>query len=481
MVDELKNLLGGSGYHLYEKSVRSIGDGASIFVAKREGQKFIGVAQTKQVLSMSDSVRDMKLSSGAAVSLHPLTWENYQKLSAVIPLSPVPCDKNGSFGTGDRLGMVTAAHLEADMRYPVFPIIAQQSPRELERTDRDFKDVLLRAVMGILESGYTGTFGADADHIKDEKRFMEGVEAGFSMFTLDVSDDLQNIGGLSAAEIESKARDITDTSRQIVSDYAGKTIAIPNGPDYTFAEDELIKSVLVYEQSMKQAVRFYGMAKTRHEKFDLEVSIDEGSRDTTPEDHVFVAEYLHRNNVDFRSLAPKFPGEFQKAVDYRGDYDALARSFNIHAELARKLKGYRLSMHSGSDKFSVYKMFGEATQGNFHIKTSGTSWLQAVKLAAHANLPLFKELYAICIETLPESKKAYHVDITPEHFPAQLPEDAVGFFANPDVQQLFHISYGALLDAKRAEITKTLIENEAQHYGFVTEHIERHLKLAFNK
>ena len=481
MVDELKKLLDGNGYHLYEKSVRCIGDGASVFVAKHEGKKFVGLVQAKQALSLSDSVGDMKLSSGESVSLHPLTWENYQKLNALIQLSPVPCDVNGSFGTGDRLGMVTAAHLEADMSYPVFPIIAQQSPRELERTNRDFRDVLLKAVMGVLESGYTGTFGADADHIKDEKRFMEGVEAGFSMFTLDVSDDLQNISGLNAADIQAKAKDITDTSRQIVSDFAGKTIAVPNGPDYTFTLDELIKSVLVYEQSMKQAVRFYGMAKTKLDKFDLEVSIDEGSRDTTPEDHLFVAEYLHRNNVDFRSLAPKFPGEFQKAVDYKGDYDALYRSFNIHAELARKLKGYRLSMHSGSDKFSVYKMFGEATQGNFHIKTSGTSWLQAVKLVAHTNLSLFKQLYAICIETLPESKKAYHVDITPQHFPAELPEDATEFFANPDVQQLFHISYGALLDAKRAEITATLLENEELHYKFVTAHIDRHLKLAFNK
>ena len=183
----------------------------------------------------------------------------------------------------------------------------------------------------------------------------------------------------------------------------------------------------------------------------MEVSIDEGSRDTTVEDHLFVAEYLHRSGVDFGSLAPKFPGEFQKAVDYAGDMAALDKSVRTHAELARSLGGYRLSLHSGSDKFSVYKLFGEATQGNFHIKTSGTSWLQAVKLVAHSEPALFRELYALALAALPENKKAYHVYITPQHFPAEPPAEVMEFFAIPDVQQLLHISYGTLLDARRDE------------------------------
>ncbi|MFQ3548205.1 MAG: tagaturonate epimerase family protein [Armatimonadota bacterium] len=481
MFDGLAEKLAERSFFIYKSSLRTIDLGSSLFVAVKDGVKFVGLVQSKDVVSLKDKIDigNIKLVSGEYVSVYPFNWYNYLILKEFLPISPVCCDKSSSFGTGDRLGMVTAAHLEADIRYPVFPIIAQQSPRELERTNRDFKDVLLKAVIGVLETGYSGSFGADADHIKDEKRFMEGVEAGFSMYTLDVSDDLQDISKLSDSEIAEKAKSLADESKKIISDFSGKTFAIPEGEDYIVTEGELVKSALVYEQSMRKAVKFYTMAKTRINALDLEVSIDEGSRDTTAEDHIFVAEFLHRNGVDFRSLAPKFPGEFQKAVDYRGDFDKLNRSFNVHAEIARQMKGYRLSMHSGSDKFSVYKMFGKATRGNFHIKTSGTSWLQAVKLVCYANPNLFSELYEICIETLPESKKAYHVDITQEHFPTELPDDIRAFYANPDVQQLFHISYGALLDRKKDDIIQTLIENEQDHYQFVTDHINKHLQLLF--
>ena len=388
---------------------------------------------------------NQQLDLGQNIIVFPLTWANYQKLSRLLPITPSPCDKKSSFGTGDRLGMVTAAHLDSLTRCPVFPVIAQQSPRELERTDRDFKDVLLKAVMGVLETGYTGAFGADADHIKDETRFLEGVEAGFSMYTLDVSDDLRDISKLSPSEIDSEFAKLSETSRQVVREVAGTSLSVPGGADYVFDELELKKSALIYEKSMEQVVRFNSIAKSKLAGFDLEVSIDEGGRDTTPEDHIYVAEFLHRKGVSFTSLAPRFPGEFQKAVDYIGDYGVVARSFAVHAELARQQQGYRLSLHSGSDKFSVYKLFAEATQGSFHIKTSGTSWLQAMKLVAHSDAGLFKDLYRLCVEALPESKKAYHVYITPEHFPSELPQDLPGFYANPDVQQLFHISYGALL------------------------------------
>ncbi|MEN6356893.1 MAG: tagaturonate epimerase family protein [Armatimonadota bacterium] len=481
MCQALANLMANAGYQLYEKSLRRIDNEASVFTVVRQGKKLVGMIGPEQTRRLADEVgpEGLKLPSGEKVTLHPLTWDNYMLLEQMLPLAPSTCDKAASFGTGDRLGMVSAAHLEADRNYPVFPIIAQQSPRELERTSRTFKSVLLDAVMGVLESGYMGSFGADADHIKSETHFMEGVEAGYSMFTLDVSDDLLDISSLSASQTADAASNLTGLSRRIVDEYAGKSISIADEPDYAFSEDELIKSAMVYEKSMLQAVRFNGMAKTKLDEFDLEISIDEGSRDTTAEDHLFVAEFLHRNNVDFKSLAPKFPGQFQKAVDYKGDYDELKRSFSIHSELARLIGGYRLSMHSGSDKFSVYKMFAEATGGNFHIKTSGTSWLQAVRLIAHINLPLFKEMYDICIKTLPENKKAYHVDIALADFPDKLPYDAIRFFGEPNVRQLFHISYGALLDAKRPEIINTLLKNEQQHYAFVTEHVERHLKLAF--
>jgi hypothetical protein len=471
----LHSALRGQGYEIYAQSIRSIGSDSTLLVVQRNGRKLVALVEGTELPDMGEPVAGVDTEDGSRRALiYELTWECYRQLATLLPILPSPCNSKASFGTGDRLGMVTAAHLEADKGYPVFPVIAQQSPRELERTGRSFRSVLLDAVMGVLESGWTGTWGADADHIKDEARLLEGIEAGYTMYTLDVSDELQSIDGLSAAEIAARAESLSDSSKRIVRDWSGGELG-----GHEFSTDELSKSAVIYEKSMERVVRFDAIAGEKLSAYDLEVSIDEGARDTTPEDHLFAAEYLHRAGVDFKSLAPKFPGEFQKAVDYIGDLQALRRSFDIHAKISQQLKGYRLSLHSGSDKFSVYKMFSEATEGNFHIKTSGTSWLQAVNLIAHENAKLFGELYAICLATLPESKKAYHVYITPEHFPAQPSESLPEFFAIPDVQQLFHISYGALLDARRDDIVRTLSANEPKHYGLVSRHIDRHMELLF--
>jgi len=298
------------------------------------------------------------------------------------------------------------------------------------------------------------------------------------MYTLDVSDWLGDVAGLSDSDAIGKARSLSETGQAVIANLSGRKISVPGEPDYAFSESELSRSALVYERSMLECIRFRGVINSEISDFDLEVSIDEGARDTTPEDHAFVAQFLHDSGVDFTSLAPKFPGEFQKAVEYSGDVARLTTSMRTHGAIARAMGGYRLSLHSGSDKFSVYPLFAEATDGNFHIKTSGTSWLMAIKLVASQDKKLFTELYRLCLDNLAESKKAYHVYITPDIFPKEAPEDVVSFYDKPDVRQLFHISYGVLLDAKKAEIFDVLARNEAEHYKYVTEHIGNHLRLA---
>ena len=465
MFENLTAVLKKSGFVPYPDSLRDI-EGGKIFVARRGGEKLVGIVGNLHGLS-SPTLTE-KLPTGETVRLYPLDWANYQALKRLLPITPSPCDREASFGTGDRLGIASAAHLEVLQRYPVFPVIAQQSPRELQKCNRDFQDVLLKAVLGVLETGFTGAFGADADHIKDEEHLMMGARADYSMYTLDVSDWLQDPTGKSADSLST-------LSRKIVADRAGMKVT----GNYTISEEELLKSALIYEQSMTQVLRFHKMLKGELAEFDLEVSIDEGARDTTVEDHLFTAEFLHRNGIDFTSLAPKFPGQFQKGVDYEGDVNELARSLDLHAALCREMGGYRLSLHSGSDKFSIYPMFADTTGGEFHIKTSGTSWLQAVKVVAMQNLPLFMELYSLCLDNLEGSKKAYHVKITHADFPDEIPADVMTFYARPDVRQLFHISYGVLLDHKKTEIFDILYTHEPEHYAAVSSHIEEHLKLLF--
>ena len=466
MSQELSARLAKHGFSLYPKSLRTLDNGSQIFVANNKGQKAVGLIQAASSQQPAVSLTSPIVIDGN-ISLHPLTWDNYLKLKAVLPISPSPCDKRASFGTGDRLGLVSAAHLDVLQKYPVFPVIAQQSPRELIKTNRDFQDVLLKAVMGVLESGYVGKFGADADHIKDEEYLIMGAQAGYSMYTLDVSDWLRDPTRLRRAGL-------SQLSQSIITDFANMRL-----PGYTISEQELLTSALIYEQPMQQVEHFNNQIMNIVTRFDLEVSIDEGSRDTTVEDHLFAAEYLHRAGIRFTSLAPKFPGQFQKGVDYEGDVVALEKSLRAHGALCKQIGGYRLSLHSGSDKFSVYPLYNEVTDGGWHIKTSGTSWLEAVRVVSQTNLPLFRELYALCLANLDESKKAYHVRISTQDFPAQLPDDVATFIAIPDVRQLFHISYSALLDAKRSEIYETLYTHEPEHYASVSGHIEKHLKLLF--
>ena len=476
MIEELISTLKGKGFYLYPKSIRKTEGGATIFVAKRGCEKFICVIEGSNPIGLSPEAAPAVENIG----FYKLSWENYLKLREVLPIAPSPCNKKASFGTGDRLGLVTAAHLDVLSRYPVLPVVAQQSPRELMKEHRTFKSVLLDAVMGLLESGYTGAFGADADHIKDEEHLREGAAAGYSMYTLDVSDWLNNVGDKPESQKREMAKGLSQESQSVIAENQGRKIQLPGGGEYTVSELELLTSALIYEKSMQKVCEMDGVIREYLQNFDLEVSIDEGSRETTPEDHLFVAEYLHKRGIDFKSLAPKFPGEFQKGVDFVGDLDAFTKSLKIQVALSREIGGYRLSLHSGSDKFSVYPIFGDVTGGNFHIKTSGTSWLQAVKLVAAANAELLQRLYALCLQNLDESKKAYHVSITSENFPPALPDgDLLAFCDRLDVRQLFHISYGVLLDEEKDQIFNTLCSHEEEHYALVSEHIEKHLNLIY--
>ncbi len=470
MKEELAVLLGEHGFKLYESSLREL-NGGWVFVAGYENGKLVGVSGDAIRLA-APAEMILATDSELNVAFYPLNWENYLKLREVIPISPSPCSGPRSFGTGDRLGLATAAQLSADSGYPVFPVVAQQSPRELQRTDRSFKSVLLDAVMGVLESGFEGGWGADADHIKDEKYLIEGAEAGYTMYTLDLSEWLVDLTKMGDAAFVSAAAGLSGLSNSIVRECSEKKFA-----GHTVSGADLVMSAIVYENALEGVIKYDRILKNKLSEYDLEVSIDEGSRDTTPEDHLFVAEYLTKSKIKFTSLAPKFPGEFQKGVDYVGDVAALEKSFRIHAAIADSYGGYRLSLHSGSDKFSIYKLFSEATGGRYHVKTSGTTWLQAVKLVAAEDAAFFEEMYQTSLENLSETKKAYHVSIQREDFPAKVQDDAMAFFEKPEIMQLCHISYGVLLDKYRDRLYRLLREKETEHYGFVAGNIEKHLKL----
>jgi len=123
----------------------------------------------------------------------------------------------------------------------------------------------------------------------------------------------------------------------------------------------------------------------------------------------YIASELKRLGVHWVSLAPRYVGRFEKGVDYIGDLAELRTDLAGHAAIARALGPYKLSLHSGSDKFSVYPLIVEAARGQVHFEDSGTSYLEALRTIARVKPALFREIAELAIERYPTDRATYHV------------------------------------------------------------------------
>lgn len=419
--------------------------------------------------------------------VYPFSWKNYLLLAQHLPyLRPAPFDNRPSFGCGDRLGMVSGAHLKALEKFPVFPVIAQQSPRELDKTHRTFSEVLLGAAWGVLESGYQGPFGADADHVKEEKHLLEARDLGYTMYTLDLSDEVDfSVFNLDEKALLERFDKLGTRAKEIFNLYRGKEWKLSPEVVVDFSEEKLLPVLLAYLPAIDRVEYFYALLSESVSSFDLEISLDEGPRETSPEAHFFVAEELHRRKIDFHSLAPRFPGRFEKGVEYAGDLEELTLSFQTHATIQKNLAGYRLSLHSGSDKFSVYPPFFRETGGVFHVKTSGTSWLSALEVIMENDPELFRSVYRIAYDTLEENLKAYSLSLNKADFPTGLEKlddkHLPAFFFQDKVRQMLHIAYGPVLEALGDRLREVLFREEEKHYRKVSGNIEKHLAVLFGE
>ena len=111
----------------------------------------------------------------------------------------------------------------------------------------------------------------------------------------------------------------------------------------------------------------------------MEVSVDETDTPTSQAEHVFIANELRRLGVRWVSLAPRYVGRFEKGVDYIGDLATFEEDFGGHAVIARAMGPYKLSLHTGSDKFSIYGIAAGLTNGLLHLKTAGTTYLEELR------------------------------------------------------------------------------------------------------
>ncbi|WP_376788808.1 tagaturonate epimerase family protein [Thermoflexus sp.] len=464
----LSDALREHGFQLLPGSLREIPGRGWVFAARGPGRRVVGWAGEAGFPPLIAPLLHESIPIGRyRVNLYPWIWDNYLTLRPVLSLTPRRCDWPASFGAGDRLGMASAAQIAAMRRYPVFPVLAQQSPRELARTGRDFQSVLLDAAWGVLEAGYTGPFGADADHLQEEEQLRAAAAAGYSLYTFDLRRALAR-GPYPWEELPALAR-------SVVAELAGRRIETAGG-SWILQESALQEAACRYAPALEDVVRWAGILRDQGIDADLEVSVDETEEETSPEAHAFIAVYLQRRGVALWSLAPRFPGIFEKAVDYEGDVTGFARAVTLHAAVARAFGGHRLSLHSGSEKFRILSIFREATVGCFHVKTSGTTWLQAVRVIARVHPGLFAELYAIARAHLEESRRDYPIALRPEDLPTALPGHPEAALADRAVRQLFHISYGVLLRERGAAIRELLERHEREHHAAVWGNLERHLE-----
>jgi hypothetical protein len=378
-------------------------------------------------------------------------------------LRPRPLGTATSAGLGDRLGLATPGHVRAvrSVGAGLSPIFAQQSIREMSRTGRTPVEVMDDATWGTLAEGWREGVGADADHLKTPEDVDACLAAGFSFFTVDPGDHVDSSADgagpreLAAAVEALPWAALEDTAEDQRSRYIGRTV---NVEEHTLAFDEatLLRAAAKYGRAVAHVARMErhlrGAAGSR--EVELEVSVDETETPTTPAEHYWVASELRRLDVRWVSLAPRFVGRFEKGVDYIGDLDALEADLAAHAAIARRLGPYKLSLHSGSDKFSVYPIAARQTRGLVHLKTAGTSYLEALRTAAGVDPGLFREIYVFAREHYETDRASYHVsarlDRAPE--PDQVPESGLApLLEQFDAREILHVTFGSVLTEPTAD------------------------------
>ncbi len=420
-----------------------------------------------------------------------MTSEKQEDRCVTLGLAP-------SFGFGDRIGLATPGHVEAMKRAGagIEPIFPQQSIREMTRTRRTANQVMDDALAGARAAGWTGRIGADADHLKTSADVDVTAAVGFTFFTIDPSDDVdQQADDYDEVTLREKFAGI----RQAVAWYAGylgRTIELTSGKKIELDEQACMRAAVKYGPAINKALELGDYIRSVNEAagrdYEIELSVDETDQPTTLAEHYIIADQCLQGGMKLVSLAPRFIGELEKGVDYKGDVTALEVSLRDHAAIAQLLGPYKLSLHSGSDKLSMYAALARATGGRFHVKTAGTSYLEALRVVARHDEPLFRRIVQFGRSRYDTDKATYHVSATNEAVPADSSLDGdqleqvylerwadvprgVGF-TEPG-RQILHCTFGSTLtDPELGPAVRAVLEAHPDTYTEVlADHFARHL------
>lgn len=404
-----------------------------------------------------------------------------------------------SIGMGDRFAhqakaQLRACVLAAEQGAEITPVW-NKSNREHTIIGSQPASVRDAAKKAVEELGWKKTWHIDADHIRLETvdRFLDSSD----FFTIDVAD---SIGKAAAEEF---IRAFLERHPELV----GK-IEIPHiSRPFEITRAEVTRVAGKYLRAVQDAGKIYRhiALKKGDGNFITEVSMDETDSPQTPPELLIILAAMADEKIPLQTIAPKFTGRFNKGVDYVGDVKQFEKEFNedlaIIAFAVQKYglpKNLKLSVHSGSDKFSIYEPIRRALKkfdAGLHIKTAGTSWLEELIGLAEAGgdaLALAKEIYSDALDHCDELCAPYAtvIDIDPKKLPTQeqvgqwtsqqfvnaLRHDPKCKEFNPHFRQLLHV--GFKIAAKKGDrYLKMLEANEAVVARNVTANLyERHLK-----
>lgn len=369
-----------------------------------------------------------------------------------------------SLGIGDRFGhqgvhQLRALQMASEKGVPISPVW-NKSNREHAIIGTHPLDTRAEADGAVRDLGWRGAYFVDADHIGagTVDRFMESSD----FFTIDVAEFIGNPASADSAR----------TFLEAMAPFAGG-IRIPGLEGTIVVERALIESVAgKYVSAVQEAGRVYRqiLAGRGGREFVPEVSFDESDTPQSPGELFCILGAIAGEGIPVRTIAPKFSGSFLKGVDYIGDRGAFAREFEQDVAVVAFAAGsfhlpedLKLSVHTGSDKFSLYPLMHRTLRkfdAGLHLKTAGTTWVEEVISLAEAGgegLLCAKEIYATSFGRFDELCGPYlqviRIDRTKlpppaevalwsaESFAGALRHEQVHPAYNPNFRQLVHVGY----------------------------------------
>jgi hypothetical protein len=407
-----------------------------------------------------------------------------------------------SMGVGDRFGLEGAAQLRAfqaakDQGVMITPVW-NKSNREHSLIGTRPRDVRVEADAAVKSCQWSGPYFVDADHIG--LATVDKFVGASDFFTIDVADSI----GKSASDA-SIARYMAEM-QQFSGVLRIQGIAEPVTVDPASLQEIASK----YLYAVEEAGRVYRhiVQQKGEGNFVTEVSFDEANSPQTPAELLFILAAVAREAIPVATVAPKFTGEFLKGIDYVGDIKRFTREFEEDLAILEFAKqtfslpvALKLSIHSGSDKFSLYPVMHRAIKkagAGIHLKTAGTTWLEEViglAAAGGEGLAFVKALYRDAYGRYDEMAKPYLTVIAIDRQALPTPAQVDSWSAQQYVEtlehnqackrfnihfrQMVHISFRVAAE-KRSQYLALLKSNRSSIESHVSHNIlKRHVEPLF--